>query len=63
MASGGTLTKIDFNRMLIVFALIALVTIAALTNNRLEIGPEGIKFEKNPEPADGGSELLVPPKN
>ena len=48
----------DMNRLLLVLGLIAIVAIAAFTNNRLEIGATGLRLEKN---ADDPGRHGVPP--
>lgn len=40
------MTKLDLNRVVAIIALLALVVIAAMSGYRLEIGPNGLKFER-----------------
>lgn len=41
---------IDINRLLLLLGAIVIIAIAAATNYRVEIGPTGLKFEKNADP-------------
>jgi hypothetical protein len=44
---GWTMLRMDFNRCLVMVALVVMVLIAAASGYRLEIGQAGFKFEPN----------------